>query len=248
VRINETARTGFTAGADVYERARPTYPEEALAALDAELGLGPGRDVLDLAAGTGKLTRLLVARGANVTAVEPVPAMAAQLAAAVPGVTLLDGTAEAIPLVDRSVDVVTVGQAFHWFDAPVALAEIARVLRPGGGLALIWNNRDSSVDWVADVEELFSWPDLKPYDRDVDWAGLLEEAPDFRDVRHETWSLVQPVDADLLVDRVLSTSYVATWSAERQAELGRGIRARVAGFPPTFDLPYVTDVYWCRRR
>src|SRR2546423_11287143 len=130
------ATRGFAA-ADVYERGRPSYPAASIEKIVERLGLHPARTVLDLAAGTGKLTRLLVPSGANVIAVEPVLEMRTELERRVPGVAALGGTAERIPLNDDHVDAVTVGQAFHWFNADAALREIQRVLRPGGGLALI---------------------------------------------------------------------------------------------------------------
>ena len=111
------------------------------------------RDVVDLGAGTGKLTRSLVALGHRVTAVEPLPEMIAHLRAAVPGVTAVEGGAEAIPLDAASADVVTVAQAFHWFDHGPALREIARVLRPGGRIALVWNVRDETEPWVAELSD-----------------------------------------------------------------------------------------------
>ena len=173
--INEQAEAGFGRGAATYERGRPSYPADAIDVLVRELGIGPDRDVLDLAAGTGKLTRLLVPTGARLVAVEPVAAMADQLRTAVPGVEVHDGTAEAIPLPDGSVDAVVVGQAFHWFDAPVALAEIARVLRPGGGLGLIWNERDSSVPWVAELTARSAGTSATggrvPYTLEEDWVA-----------------------------------------------------------------------------
>ena len=157
--INESAAKGFAAGADAYERGRPRYSPEAIAHIVRELRIGPGKTVLDLAAGTGKLTRELVASGANLIAVEPIPEMRAKLAAAVPQAEVRDGTAEAIPVDNHSIDAVVVGQAFHWFDGIRALSELRRVLRPDGGLALIWQSRDASVSWVAKLNEIIDRAD-----------------------------------------------------------------------------------------
>ena len=206
------------------------------------LGIGPGRDVLDLAAGTGKLTRCLLPTGARLLAVEPVPAMRAKLPE---GVEVLDGTAEAIPLPDASVDAVTVGQAFHWFRYQDALADVARVLRPGGGLGLVWNERDETVPWVREFGQIINWQVDRPYEKGVDWAGVIDASGRFGPVEHRQVGWEQVLDEDGLVDRLLSTSYVATWSGERQADVDRRVRELVAGFPAQIRLPYVTDVYWC---
>jgi ubiquinone/menaquinone biosynthesis C-methylase UbiE len=149
-----TAAAGFDRAADAYERGRPAYPADAVAHLAAHFRLGEGVTVLDLAAGTGKLTRMLATTGATVIAVEPVEGMRRVLAEVVPGARVLDGTAEAIPVEDGAVDAVTVAQAFHWFDSDRAVAEIARALRPGGGLGLIWNTFDTSVPWVETLRTL----------------------------------------------------------------------------------------------
>ena len=130
--IHPAAAGGFSTAADAYERGRPGYPEPAMAWLAERLEIAPGRDVLDLAAGTGKLTRSLVPFGARVIAVEPIDEMREHLFSALPDVEAFDGTAESIPLPDGSVDVVTCGQAFHWFRVEQALPEIHRVLRPDG--------------------------------------------------------------------------------------------------------------------
>ena len=132
----------FGAGAAAYDRARPGYPA---AAIDWLIPAG-ARRVLDLGAGTGKLTRLLVERGLEVSAVDPSTGMLDYLERALPGVSVLEGTAETIPLPDGSLDAVVVGQAWHWFDAARAGAEIARVLRAGGSLGLIWNTRDGDAE------------------------------------------------------------------------------------------------------
>ena len=137
--------TAFSDVADAYERGRPTYPDDAVRWLVGE----EPRDVVDLGAGTGKLTRSLVALGHRVTAVEPLDEMRSQLVGALPGVQALAGSAESIPLPAASADAVTCAQAFHWFDHAVALPEIARVLRPHGQLALVWNSRDDRDPWMA---------------------------------------------------------------------------------------------------
>jgi SAM-dependent methyltransferase len=139
--------------ADRYEQARPLYPDAALAELAARCGLRRGTPVADLGAGTGKLTRQVVALGADVVAVEPAAGMRRRLRAEMPGVVVLDGTAEDIPLPDGSVEIVTAGQAFHWFDTRRALDEIARILRPRGWLALLWNERPES-GWPAGLWDL----------------------------------------------------------------------------------------------
>ncbi|MCP4250325.1 MAG: class I SAM-dependent methyltransferase, partial [bacterium] len=144
--------------AATYETSRPDYPPAAVAHILDTLTLGPGSEAVDLAAGTGQLTRLLVPSGARVMAVEPVAGMRQELQRVVPGVAVLDGTAEAMPFDDGSLDAVTVGQAFHWFDPEPALAEIDRVLRPGGGLALIWNTRNEDEwPWTEINDLLERW-------------------------------------------------------------------------------------------
>lgn len=143
----------FELGAQVYAQVRPEYPPDAVSWLLPAYA-GPGTHVLDLAAGTGKLTRSLLARGLQVTAVEPSSAMRAELERSLPQATAVPGTAESIPLPDASVDAVVVGQAWHWFSPGPAAVEIARVLRPDGRLGIVWNVRDNSTDWVRDFTEI----------------------------------------------------------------------------------------------
>jgi SAM-dependent methyltransferase len=150
-RLHPAAQQGFARAAGEYRRGRPGYPAAAIEHLAERLDLGPGRSVVDLAAGTGALTRPLLALRCVVVAVEPVAEMRAQLPA---GARALDGTAERIPLPDAVADAVTVAQAFHWFDGDAALAEIHRVLRPDGVLALIWNRRVLEDPVNAAIEEL----------------------------------------------------------------------------------------------
>jgi SAM-dependent methyltransferase len=207
----------FCAVADRYARARPGYPVSAVEWL---LEPTPGPDVLDLAAGTGKLTQVLVEAGAAVVAVEPDEGMRAALATAVPGVEALAGTAESIPLPGASVDAVLVAQAFHWFDVEPACDEIARVLRPGGVLGLLWNLRDGSVPWVADLDRILDWPaDVVARAGDLSFEEIERHRTFAACGRHEFPNPV-PFTPSRLVDWAASTSRVATRpQGERQAVL-----------------------------
>jgi SAM-dependent methyltransferase len=255
------AAVGFERGADDYERARPSYPAAAVELIVEVCGLGPGVTVCDLAAGTGKLTRLLVPSGAEVVAVEPVVAMRDQLTGVVPGVEVLDGTAEAIPLRDASVDAVTVAQAFHWFDTDRALPEMRRVLRPGGHLVLVWNVRDESVDWVSRFTELLvagsGGRPYTPYHQlksgeamTADHVEVVRDSGQFTDVRDVYFPNPQTVTPDDVVARAASTSFVAALDdAPREALLDQ-VRELVATHPETagreqFEFPHETMVSWC---
>jgi SAM-dependent methyltransferase len=217
--------------ASTYERGRPPYPETALDwLLEPRAGWQP-RQVLDLGAGTGKLTRQVAARGLTVTAVDPSDGMLAELGRVLPETPALVGTAEGIPLNDHSVDVVLVAQAWHWVDLDQAVPEVARVLSPGGRLGLIWNLRDESVEWVDRLGTLI---------------GAREEmrrtgvGPPFSPVSLATFEWSNPMDADRLVDLVASRSYVILKApAERAALLDR-VRELAAGLGETFEMPYVT--------
>jgi ubiquinone/menaquinone biosynthesis C-methylase UbiE len=254
-RISEAAR-GFDQNATAYEAARPSYPAEAVAHIVGHGQVGPGRRVLDLAAGTGKLTRLLVPTGAEVVAVEPVAAMRDALRGVLPDVELHDGTAEDLPLGDGSVDAVTVAQGFHWFDAPVALAEMRRVLRPGGHLFLVWNTRDRSHDWVRRFGDLLvDGPDAeRPYDSyyDVDYAGVVADAGGFTPVERWQHAWEQPCDVDLLVARAESVSVVGSLPASAREQVLDRVRELARTHPDLagrghFPFPYTTRVFRCRR-
>jgi SAM-dependent methyltransferase len=241
--IHWAAAAGFAAAADVYERARPGYPEAAVAWLAERLGIEPGVDVLDLAAGTGKLTRLLVPLGARVVAVEPIAEMRARLTEAVPGVEALEGTAEAIPLSASSIDAVTCAQAFHWFRHEEALAEIHRVLRPGGGLALVWNSRDESGPLQARISEI-----LEPLRGDTatrsdrSWREALGRSDLFGPVEERKWPYEQLVPLEVVVERVASVSFVAALPKDERARVLAEVRLAANAYSEPIAVPYVTEV------
>jgi SAM-dependent methyltransferase len=238
--VHPVAAAGFGAAADVYERARPSYPEEAV----AWLGLGGGDTVVDVGAGTGKLTRLLVATHARVIAVEPVAEMRAVLRDRAPGAEVQAGMAEALDLPDASADLVAVAQAFHWFDHRRALAEFHRVLKPGGRLALLWNMRDLADPLQRAIEDLIA-PLRRSDDASVKsrWRKPLEESPLFGPLEVQRMPNEQRLTVEGLCERVASTSFVAVLDpAEREALLAR-VRERARGRGEPFAYPYVTEVY-----
>ncbi len=261
--IHPVAALGFESGADAYERARPGYPPNAVATIVEQLELRPGRTVLELGAGTGKLTRLLVPSGVRLLALEPVAAMRARLAAALGGaggsgaddaLELLDGTAEAIPLPSGSVDAVIAAQAFHWFDAVRALSEIHRVLRPRGRLLLVWNRRDETVPWVRAMSDgLRTLAGDEPQVRDEAWRDSLRRCGLFEPFASSTFRHAQTLTRAGVRDRVASVSYVAAATPSARAAVLTAIDAVLDADPATtgrhvVELPYDTEVMWADRR
>jgi len=208
---DQSPALSFGAVADAYDRGRPGYPAEAAAWL-----AGPHPvNVLELGAGTGKLTEALVAAGHTVHATDPDEAMLARLRRRLPDVPTATAAAEELPAADGSYDVVVAGQAFHWFDLDRALPEIARVLRPGGRLALVWNQRDVRIPWVRRLGRIIGEQDQ----RDAPAAGLLS-SPRFAEVEEETFRHWQVVDRDSIRDLALSRSNIAVLDEEeRRAKL-----------------------------
>ncbi|PYC71160.1 class I SAM-dependent methyltransferase [Micromonospora arborensis] len=246
--VDHTRALSFGAAANDYDRFRPSYPEEAVRwALD---GLDDGAQVVDLAAGTGILSRVVRTIGHQVLPVEPDPGMRAQLDLTTPGLTSRAGSAESMPLPDASADAVLVGQAYHWFDKEAAHAEIARVLRPGGTFAPIWNIRDQqAASWMVELTRI---------------ADLRDNAPDLRKQVGGFGPAFGPVEVAQFVHRTLLTpdellgmlhtrSYWLTASAEEQLEVDRNVLDLLARHPDlagreTIEMPYRTVVYRARRR
>jgi SAM-dependent methyltransferase len=212
----------FGAVADVYERGRPPYPAEAIDWLVP----ARARRVADVGAGTGKLTRQLLERGLGVIAVEPSPGMRAELHRAVPGVPVQAGTAEQIPLADGTVDMVIVAQAWHWVDPERAVPEVARVLAPGGRLALLWNRRVEDEEWVADLSTIIGSRGTPGSSRHFPEIGLPFGPVERRSVR---W--VHRLSRAEMVDWVASRSYVITLPDERRRDVLGQVRDLLGTHP-----------------
>jgi SAM-dependent methyltransferase len=233
------AAASFGVAAAAYERGRPQYPDEAVDWL-----LPPAaRRVLDLGAGTGKLTGLLQRRGLDVVAVEPLSGMSARLAAALPQVTVLAGTAEAIPLDDGAVDAVLVAQAWHWVNPTLAVPEVARILTPGGRLGLLWNTRDERGSWVRDLGRHVHGHGERDSDGPQPAVGPPFGPIDHREVAWTYW--LTPAS---LVDLVASRSYVIRLPRKERDAVLADVR-RLADTHPDlagaerFALPYLTQCF-----
>jgi SAM-dependent methyltransferase len=221
--------------------------------LRGSLELAPGKVAVDLGAGTGKFTKLLKQTGAEIIAIEPVDAMRAQLSASLPDVRTIPGTAESMGLKDSSTDAVLCAQAFHWFANERALAEIHRVLRPGGKLGLVWNVRDGSADWVGAISDI-----ITPYEGDAprhhtgEWrrpfdgstfSGLEQTRFDYQHVGSPQ---------QVILDRFLSVSFIAALPGEEKSKVEQKLRDLIAHHPElkgrvSIAFPYRTHAYCCTR-
>ena len=243
------AAEAFDSVADLYERARPGFPDAALDHLVERLGIAPGTTVVDLGAGTGKLARRLVPTGARVVAVEPLESMRAKAAELVPGLEILAGTAEAIPLPDGFAEAVVAAQAFHWFRGEEALAEIHRVLHPGGALALVWNRRDMEDPLQRAFERAIErHRGNAPAHRSYRWRDVFERTALFGPLELSTFPFVHEMDRETLVARAASISFVAALPDEERRSVLDDVAALVEGRPEPFPFPYVTEVYVSARR
>jgi SAM-dependent methyltransferase len=235
--VSERSRS-FDAVAAEYERHRPEYPEAALRWAAQRLGLERGARVLDVGAGTGKLTRGLLALGLDVVALEPGAPMLEQLRAAVPAAEALEGPAESIPLPDRSVDAVFAGQAYHWFDRERALPELHRVLNPGGGLALLWNWWDERDPLQRELGELIGYLGHEPYREDE-----LPGEPWFSEVGRTVIETVQESSPDALVGYLSTASAFVVQEPAEQEESLRTVHELACRYGERFPLPRLTYVF-----
>jgi ubiquinone/menaquinone biosynthesis C-methylase UbiE len=238
----ESHARSFGQAADVYAQARPGYPADAVD------WLVPDRAsrVLDLGAGTGKLTEELVGRNLDVIAVDPSPEMLAELQKRLPDVETVVGTAETLPVPNASFDAVMVAQAWHWIDATRAVPEIARVLRPGGTLGLVWNTRDETIDWVAQLGSIMGG--TAHYDMD---DGEPSVGPPFGEMERSQTTWVQTLSRERVLDLVRSRSYFLLKTEGEQHSTLEAVSELLDTHPAlrhtdTIDLPYVTECYRAR--
>ncbi|MFT3876277.1 MAG: class I SAM-dependent methyltransferase [Propioniciclava sp.] len=231
--------TSFGQASDLYENSRPTYPAEAVTWL-----VGEAAEVVDVGAGTGKLTRGLLGAGCRVTAVDPDQAMLGVLAQGLPGVTTHLGSAESLPLPDASADLITFGQAWHWVDVPSASRECARVLRPGGALGLIWNVRDESVDWIAAMTVIVTASKAERMVAD----GTVRVGEEFGALAERSWSWSRTLTPEVIVELMASRSAVIMAAPEERARVLGGVTDLLANHPDlagrdTIEVPYRTYAY-----
>jgi SAM-dependent methyltransferase len=250
--MHKAAEVGYQLAARDYERVRPSYPLRSLGMLTDALDLGPGKTVADLGAGTGKFTRLLALTGARVIAVEPVAAMRERLAEVLPQITVTAGLAEATGLPAHSVDVVVAAQAWHWFDAPAALAEAARVIRPGGALALVWNTLDLTVPWVAEYSQIYQqWrTDAVPGHGDGAWRGLFDRQPGWGPLAEAHVENPYLTDREGVLGQALTSSVISTLDEKSRAQVRCELEAVLNRHGQTrgdrIEIPYITDLYWTK--
>jgi SAM-dependent methyltransferase len=250
--VQPAAAEGYGREAGTYARARPDYPAAAIADLCAALGVSGGGQAVELGAGTGIFTRQLLAAGLAVVAVEPVAAMREHLSGLLPAARISAGTAEATGLPAGCADVVFAATAWHWFDPARAVAEVRRLLRPGAGLGLAWNNFDTSVPWVAELSGLSDRlrPGTAPGNLSGAWRSYFDGLPGWLPVRAAAYPNPWPTDPDGIIDRVTSSSVIAALPDSQKAAVrdeARQILARhglAAG--AGLELPYVTTTYWTR--
>lgn len=237
-------KTGFQNG-QLYDAARPSYPDDAIEYFSVSLGLDKSMHVLDLGAGSGIFSRQIRPFVGRVTAVEPSASMRESFQSGNDDMEILEGSDVSIPIDDDSVDAAFVAQAFHWFDAPRALEEIHRVLVPQGGLGLIWNERDESVEWVKELSHAMQWDIRQPYEVGRDFTDVIAAGP-FTRVERVVFRHSQLLSREGLLQRVLTTSYISTMKHEERERLIASVEEVADQLVEPIDLPYITTVYTAR--
>lgn len=250
--IHQSAQQGYSKSSSTYHSGRPGYPRELKTWLRQELGLRHGKQALDLGAGTGKFTTLLVETGADIVAVEPVGEMLEALRRSCPTAEAKQGTATSIALADACLDAVVSAQAFHWFATEEVMAEIHRVLRPGGALGLVWNVRDESAPWVAELSKI-----MAPYEagtprfHEGHWRAVFP-AEGFSALKEASFEHAHEGDLQtVVVDRILSVSFIASLPLEEREKVETQIKDLASTYPELtrapVRFPYHTLAAWCRK-
>ncbi|HSJ44956.1 MAG TPA: methyltransferase domain-containing protein [Euzebyales bacterium] len=243
--VHPEAAVGFGRAADAYERGRPGYPSEMVGWLCGRVGIGAGRRVLDLAAGTGKLTRALVATGASLMAADPLHVMLRTLRDVTGGVVpAVTATAQALPLADGTLDGIVVAQGFHWFDSDAALTEMLRVLAPGGAIGLVWNVRRPDDPLQAAISAI-----IDPHRRDTPshasgrWRRVVDRSVLVDVTASHAVAHAVTTDVDGLVDRILSISFVSALPDAERMAVERRVREVGTTAGPTPVLRYRCEGY-----
>lgn len=243
--VHEAAAEGFERNAETYQRARPTYHPDLIDRFVDRYGAD---DVVEIGAGTGIFTEQITGRGVTVTAVEPAAAMGQQLRDRLPDVDVRVGTAEDLPVENASADAVVVAQAFHWFDYEAALAEIHRVLRPGGHLVTVWNVKGPGEAWVERFNEIVGhYAGDTPRHRTMRWRHAIDDDERFEPV--DDWGVdnPQPTTREGIVARALSTSFIAALPEPEQRQVAGDVGQVLAPFGDILDFPYRSELQAWRR-
>lgn len=251
--IHEKASVGFDRAADSYDRGRPEYSSDAINFLIDQFKINQNSKILDLGAGTGKFTKLILPFSKNIVAIEPVEGMRNKFQSLINGVPILPGTAENLPLDSNSIDAVICAQAFHWFEANLAIEEIHRVLKPNGHLGLLWNVRDESFDWVKRLTSIIDPHESgAPRYKKMVWKKAFDETTFFSKLEHRAFNYIQSGNNETIVDRIASISFISSLAEDQRKQVLLEVRNLLSSHPQTKDektiqLPYKTDLYWSRK-
>jgi SAM-dependent methyltransferase len=245
--VEELRTVGFASASDVYERGRPGYPRALIDFLLQAIGERPAPLVLDIAAGTGKLTRQMTQAGARCVAVEPSASMLQVLRSTTPEAAALAGSAEALPIANASVDLVTVAQAFHWFDVDRSVNEMKRVLRPGGLVAIVWNQRDDTVPWIAELGRTIDPSSLSPRHNGESFGQAVEDLQAMGGFDHCSFRHEVEMSKGQIEEMVASRSYVRVLDEPRRQGVLDRVRHLVSTMPEPISVMYNTHVFTARR-
>ncbi|ENW83528.1 hypothetical protein F909_00539 [Acinetobacter sp. ANC 3929] len=248
--LHPTAQKGFSLGAELYQQVRPSYPQEIAVWLQDRLQIGESSTVIDLGAGTGKFLPYLIQTQAKVIAVEPVTEMLQQLQQTYPSVECLQASSTQLPLKDASIDAILCAQSFHWFSNIETLSEMHRVLKPSGHLGLIWNQRDTNIDWVkALADEIAPLEGDTPRYHSEQWKQVFEEQSLFKLEGLQTFQQAHQGSVEQVVSkRLLSTSFIAAMPSAEQQQLKAKFEKIVFDFTgltaqDQISFPYTTFAY-----